>query len=83
MEFVAELMAKMTLDENRPIKSPFWNITTGAANSSNVAKNIEEGKVGGFIQYKSVKKLKKSKRLLLKKSRLKSITFGYGRNPRL
>jgi hypothetical protein len=34
----------MTLDENRPINFPS---TTGAANSSNVAKNIEEG-VGGF-----------------------------------
>jgi beta-glucosidase len=59
-EFVAELMAKMTLDEkigqlNLPTSG---DITTGAANSSDVAKNIEEGKVGGLFNIKSVEKIK-------------------------
>jgi beta-glucosidase len=36
-----------------------------------VAKNIEEGKVGGLFNIKSVEKIKKYKGSLLKKSRLK------------
>jgi beta-glucosidase len=45
-------MARMTVDEkigqlNLPTSG---DITTGAANSSDVAKNIEEGKVGGQYQ---------------------------------
>jgi beta-glucosidase len=48
-EFVAELMARMTVDEKRQLNLPTsGDITTGAANSSDVAKNIEEGKVGGI-----------------------------------
>jgi hypothetical protein len=39
-------------------------------NSSDVAKNIEEGKVGGLFNIKSVERLKKYKGSLLKKSRL-------------
>jgi beta-glucosidase len=59
-EFVAELMARMTVDEkigqlNLPTSG---DITTGAANSSDVAKNIEEGKVGGLFNIKSVEKIK-------------------------
>jgi beta-glucosidase len=70
-------MAKMTLDENRPIElTDFWNITTGAANSSNVAKNIEEGKVGGLFNIKSVQKIKEVQRLLLKKSIENPLLFG-------
>ena len=50
-EFVTELMSKMTLEEkigqlNLPTSG---DITTGSASSSNVAKNIEEGKVGGLF----------------------------------
>jgi beta-glucosidase len=33
-----------------------------------VAKNIEEGKVGGLFNIKSVQKIKEVQRLLLKKS---------------
>jgi beta-glucosidase len=78
-EFVAELMAKMTLDEkigqlNLPTSG---DITTGAANSSNVAKNIEEGKVGGLFNIKSVKKIKEVQKIAVEKSRLKiPLLFG-------
>jgi beta-glucosidase len=64
----------MTVDEkigqlNLPTSG---DITTGAANSSDVAKNIEEGKVGGLFNIKSVEKIKEVQGSLLKKSRLKS-----------
>jgi len=78
-EFVAELMAKMTVDEkigqlNLPTSG---DITTGAANSSNVAKNIEEGKVGGLFNIKSVKKIKEVQKVAVEKSRLKiPLLFG-------
>ena len=50
----------MTLDEklgqlNLPTSG---DITTGQANSSDVAKKIEEGKVGGLFNIKSVQKIK-------------------------
>ena len=72
-EFVSELLSKMTLDEkigqlNLPTSG---DITTGAANSSNVAKNIEEGKVGGLFNIKSVQKIKEVQRIAVEKSRLK------------
>ncbi len=78
-EFVAELMAKMTIDEkigqlNLPTSG---DITTGQANSSNVAKNIEEGKVGGLFNIKSVKKIKEVQKIAVEKSRLKiPLLFG-------
>jgi beta-glucosidase len=71
-------MARMTVDEkigqlNLPTSG---DITTGAANSSDVAKNIEEGKVGGLFNIKSVERLKKRKGSL--KSRLKNpIALGW------
>ncbi|NGY37152.1 beta-glucosidase BglX [Flavobacterium sp. XN-5] len=79
IEFVAELMAKMTIDEkigqlNLPTSG---DITTGQANSSNVAKNIEEGKVGGLFNIKSVKKIKEVQKIAVEKSRLKiPLLFG-------
>ena len=78
-EFVSELLSKMTLDEkigqlNLPTSG---DITTGAANSSNVAKNIEEGKVGGLFNIKSVQKIKEVQRIAVEKSRLKiPLLFG-------
>jgi beta-glucosidase len=78
-EFVAELMAKMTLEEkigqlNLPTSG---DITTGAANSSNVAKNIEEGKVGGLFNIKSVQKIYEVQKIAVEKSRLKiPLLFG-------
>lgn len=78
-EFVTELMSKMTLEEkigqlNLPTSG---DITTGAANSSNVAKNIEEGKVGGLFNIKSVQKIKEVQKIAVEKSRLKiPLLFG-------
>lgn len=78
-EFVAELLSKMTLDEklgqlNLPTSG---DITTGQANSSDVAKKIEEGKVGGLFNIKSVLKIKEVQRVAVEKSRLKiPLIFG-------
>jgi beta-glucosidase len=78
-EFVAELLSKMTLDEklgqlNLPTSG---DITTGQANSSDVAKKIEEGKVGGLFNIKSVQKIKEVQRIAVEKSRLKiPLIFG-------
>lgn len=78
-EFVAELISKMTLDEklgqlNLPTSG---DITTGQANSSNVAKNIAEGKVGGLFNIKSVQKIKEVQKIAVEQSRLKiPLLFG-------
>lgn len=78
-EFVADLLAKMTIDEkigqlNLPTSG---DITTGAANSSNVAKNIEEGKVGGLFNIKSAQKIREVQKVAVEKSRLKiPLLFG-------
>ena len=78
-EFVADLIAKMTIEEkigqlNLPTSG---DITTGQANSSDVAKNIEEGKVGGLFNIKSVKKIKEVQKIAVEKSRLKiPLLFG-------
>ncbi|OXB23320.1 beta-glucosidase [Flavobacterium tructae] len=78
-EFVAELLSKMTLDEklgqlNLPTSG---DITTGQANSSDVAKKIAEGKVGGLFNIKSVQKIREVQRIAVEKSRLKiPLIFG-------
>jgi len=78
-EFITELMSKMTLDEklgqlNLPTSG---DITTGAATSSDVAKNIAEGKVGGLFNIKSVQKIKEAQKIAVEKSRLKiPLIFG-------
>jgi beta-glucosidase len=78
-EFIADLMSKMTLDEkigqlNLPTSG---DITTGQANSSDVAKNIAEGKVGGLFNIKSVQKIKEVQKIAVEKSRLKiPLLFG-------
>ncbi|MBF6640183.1 beta-glucosidase BglX [Flavobacterium sp. J49] len=77
--FVAELIAKMTLEEklgqlNLPTSG---DIVTGQANSSNIAKKIEEGKVGGLFNIKSVQKIKEVQKVAVEKSRLKiPLLFG-------
>lgn len=78
-EFVAELMAKMTLEEkigqlNLPTSG---DITTGLASSSNVAKKIEDGQVGGLFNIKSAKKIREVQKIAVEKSRLKiPLIFG-------
>lgn len=78
-EFVTELLSKMTLEEklgqlNLPTSDDF---TTGQAGSTNTAKKIEEGRVGGLFNIKSVKKIREMQRLAVEKSRLKiPLIFG-------
>ncbi|MFM2229785.1 MAG: Periplasmic beta-glucosidase precursor [Bacteroidota bacterium] len=78
-QFVTALLAKMTLEEkigqlNLPTSG---DITTGQANSSNIAKNIEQGKVGGLFNIKSVQKIKEVQKIAVEKSRLKiPLLFG-------
>jgi beta-glucosidase len=77
--FVADLLSKMTIEEklgqlNLPTSG---DITTGQANSSDIAKKIEEGKVGGLFNIKSVQKIREVQKIALEKSRLKiPLLFG-------
>ena len=77
--FVSDLLSKMTLEEkigqlNLPTSG---DITTGQANSSNIAKKIEEGKVGGLFNIKSVHKIREVQKIAIEKSRLKiPLLFG-------
>lgn len=77
--FVADLMSKMTIEEkigqlNLPTSG---DITTGQAKTSNVAKNIEEGKVGGLFNIKSAQKIYEVQKIAVEKSRLKiPLLFG-------
>ncbi len=47
------------------------DITTGQAKSSDVAKKIEEGKVGGLFNIKSVGKIRDVQKIAVEKTRLK------------
>jgi beta-glucosidase len=77
--FVADLIAKMTLTEklgqlNLPTAG---DITTGQANSSDIGKKIEEGKVGGLFNIKTVQKIRDVQKIAIEKSRLKiPLLFG-------
>ncbi|MFB9055837.1 beta-glucosidase BglX [Mariniflexile ostreae] len=70
---VDSILKLMTIDEklgqlNLPSSG---DITTGASQSSNVAKNIEDGKVGGLFNIKGVEKIKAVQKIAMEKSRLK------------
>jgi beta-glucosidase len=77
--FIDALMKKMTLGEklgqlNLPGSG---DIVTGQAGNSDIAKKIQEGKVGGLFNIKSVGKIKEVQRLAMEKSRLKiPLIFG-------
>lgn len=77
--FVTGLMAKMTLEEkigqlNLPVSG---DITTGQASSSDIAKKIKEGKVGGLFNIKSVEKIREIQKIAVENSRLKiPLIFG-------
>lgn len=77
--FIDALMKKMTLEEklgqlNLPGSG---DIVTGQAGSSDIAKKIEQGKVGGLFNIKSVAKIKEVQKLAVEKSRLKiPLIFG-------
>ncbi len=77
--FVSNLISKMTLEEkigqlNLPTAG---DITTGQAISSNIAKNIEAGNVGGLFNIKTAKKIREVQQIAVEKSRLKiPLLFG-------
>lgn len=77
--FIKELISKMTLDEklgqlNLPTSG---DITTGQAKSADIAKKIEQGKVGGLFNIKSVAKIKDVQKVAMEKGRLKiPLIFG-------
>lgn len=77
--YIDGLMKKMTLEEkigqlNLPSAG---DITTGQAKSSDIAKKIREGKVGGLFNVKTVAKIKEIQRVAVEESRLKiPLLFG-------
>src|SRR4026207_749018 len=77
--FVTDLMKMMTLQEKLgQLNLPgAGDITTGQASSSGIAQKIEQGKVGGLFNIKSVAKIKEVQQLAVSKSRLKiPLLFG-------
>jgi len=76
---IDSVMNLMTLEEklgqlNLPSAGAF---TTGAVESSDIAKKIEEGKVGGLFNIKSVANIKEMQKIAVEKSRLKiPLIFG-------
>ncbi|MBL3657695.1 beta-glucosidase BglX [Fulvivirga sp. 2943] len=78
-DFIDSLMNEMTLEEklgqlNLPSSG---DITTGLANSSDIASKIKEGKVGGLFNIKTAEKIKEVQRIAVEESRLKiPLIFG-------
>ncbi len=76
---VDSVLNLMTLDEkigqlNLPSAGAF---TTGAVESSDIAKKIAEGKVGGLFNIKSVANIREMQKIAVEKSRLKiPLLFG-------
>ena len=76
---IDSLLSLMTLEEkigqlNLPGSG---DIVTGQAKSSNIAKMIEQGLVGGLFNIKSVQKIKEVQKIAVEKSRLKiPLLFG-------
>ncbi len=77
--FVSNLMGKMTLDEKiGQLNLPgAGDITTGQARSSDIAKKIAAGQVGGLFNIKSVAKIRDVQKVAVEQSRLKiPLIFG-------
>ena len=78
--FIDALMKKMTLIEklgqlNLPAGA--GDIVTGAAASTDIVKKIQDGKVGGLFNIKSVAKIKSIQKIAVEQSRLKiPLIFG-------
>lgn len=76
---VDSILNLMTLEEkigqlNLPSAG---DITTGQTQNSDIAKKIEEGKVGGLFNIKSAKKIREVQKVAVEKSRLKiPLIFG-------
>jgi beta-glucosidase len=78
-QFVTNLMNKMTLDEKLgQLNLPgAGDITTGQAASSDIAKKIREGKVGGLFNIKGIEKIRGVQKVAVENSRLKiPLIFG-------
>ncbi len=77
--FVDRLLSQMTLEEklgqlNLPAAG---DITTGQAQSSNIADKIRKGEVGGLFNIKGVAKIREVQRVAVEESRLKiPLVFG-------
>lgn len=72
-KFITELMSKMTVEEkigqlNLPAAG---DITTGQAQSSDIASKIKAGQVGGLFNIKGVEKIKEVQRVAVEESRMK------------
>ena len=70
--FIDDLMEKMTVEEkigqlNLPVTG---EITTGQAQSSDIARKIEQGLVGGLFNLKGVERIRDVQRLAVEHSRL-------------
>ena len=70
--FIDDLMKEMTLEEkigqlNLPVTG---EITTGQAQSSNVAKRIRAGEVGGLFNLKGVERIREMQKQAVEESRL-------------
>lgn len=77
--FVGNLMKQMTTEEkigqlNLPAAG---DITTGQAESSDIAQKIKEGKVGGLFNIKGIEKIREVQLLAVEESRMKiPLLFG-------
>ena len=77
--YVDALMKKMTLDEKLgQLNLPgAGDIITGQAGSSDIAKKIRDGKVGGLFNIKGVDKIRDVQKIAIENSRLKiPLLFG-------
>jgi len=78
-QFVRTLMGKMTLDEkigqlHLPVAA---DVVTGQANSSETAKFIRQGRVGGILNIKTAAKIHAIQKLAVEENRLKiPLMFG-------
>jgi beta-glucosidase len=77
--FIDVLMKKMTLEEKLgQLNLPgAGDITTGQAGSSDIAKKIKDGKVGGLFNIKGIEKIRDVQKIAVENSRLKiPLLFG-------
>ncbi|SHJ01406.1 beta-glucosidase BglX [Pseudozobellia thermophila] len=77
--FVEDLLQRMTLEEKiGQLNLPgAGDVVTGQAQNSDIAKKIEEGKVGGLLNLTSVEKIREVQKIAVEKSRLKiPLLFG-------
>lgn len=77
--FIDDLMSKMTVEEKiGQLNLPgAGDITTGQAQSSDIAGKIRNGQVGGLFNIKGVEKIREVQRVAVEESRLKiPLLFG-------